>query len=96
MADQPPETNANGSQEPSVRITLSTIYSEVVGLRTEVGGMRSDLRTVLATDADHETRIRAVEANQASYVTKAQAAWWTGALIALVAACAAVLSLLIK
>jgi len=44
-----------------VQITLGQVYSEVTGMRAEVQGLSSAVRSALELGHDHETRIRSLE-----------------------------------
>lgn len=95
--DQIPAVNVNVNQpEPSVRVSLTTIYEQVLGLRSDFSRVESKVESILRTGDDHEDRIRAVERAQDSYVTKAAARWMVGTLVAVIAACGGLLALLIK
>lgn len=95
--DQTPAVNVNVNQaEPSVRVSLSSIYEQVLGVRSDMGRVEAKVDGVLRTDDDHEQRLRAVERAQDSYVTKAAARWMVGTLVAVMASGAGLLALLIK
>lgn len=96
--DQTPAVNVNVNQqaEPSVRVSLATIYEQVLGLRTDFSRVEAKVELVLRTDDDHEARLREIERAQDTYVTKASARWMVGTLIAVIAAAAGLLALLIK
>lgn len=78
----------NDQTEPSFQITLREVYNEVRG----VSGKLDALNTLPHEVADHEARLRAVEAN---YVTKPAAARWLTGAITVVIACCAVLALVL-
>lgn len=94
MSDQPPvNVNVNPQQPSGFYVSLQDIYKVATDTQTEISGLRADVSRVLSTDADHESRLRAVEA---AYVSKAQAAWAFGTFIAVVVAVTGVLALILR
>jgi len=93
--------------EPSFPVTLSAVYYELRALSSKFDALAQLPHDV----SDHEGRIRALETEQArayaeiakakatadgTFVTKAQARWVVGILVAVAPTSAAVLGLIIR
>jgi hypothetical protein len=91
-----------GEESSSVTITPTDMYREIVGMRGDVQRLTVKLDGVLDATKDHETRLRAVEAAQADFVTEEdlrqksnRAAAWSAAVAGVVATVVALISLVL-
>lgn len=91
-----------GENENVVTITLPDIYREMVGMRGDVQRITIKLDGILDDTKDHETRLRAVEAAQATFVTEddlreksTRTAAWSAAVAGIVATVVAILALVL-
>jgi hypothetical protein len=89
-----------GQQEPSIRINLSTIYTEqaqqgkaIASIEGKLDRALDKLDIVHTASADHESRLRMIEK---SYVTKSSAAWWLSTALVFVMAVTGFIALFIR
>ena len=91
-----------GEETSDVRITPTDMYREIVGMRGDVQRLTVKLDGILDDTKDHESRLRALESAQASFVTEDdlrqksnRAAAWSATIAGIVATVVAVLSLVV-
>jgi hypothetical protein len=91
-----------GEEPSSVTITPTDMYREIVGMRGDVQRLTIKLDGILDDTKDHETRLRALEGAQSTFVTETdlreksnRTAAWSATIAGVVATVVALLALVL-